>query len=45
MEYRSNETESGAKGSIVFAWSVVGFTSTLIVAGTAFFVYAFSHLP
>lgn len=29
----------------VFAWSVIGFTSTLIMVGIAFFAYAFAHLP
>lgn len=32
-------------GGIMFAWSVIGFTSTLIMASIAFFTYAFTHLP
>lgn len=31
--------------SIMFAWSVIGLTSTLMVVGVAFFAYAFAHLP
>lgn len=36
---------AGRDGGIVFAWSVIGFTSTLIMIGFAFFTYAFTHLP
>lgn len=36
---------TGRDGGIVFAWSVIGFTSTLIMIGFAFFTYAFAHLP
>lgn len=36
---------SGRDGGMVFAWSVIGFTSTLIMIGFAFFTYAFTHLP
>lgn len=35
----------GRDGGVVFAWSVIGFTSTLLAAGTAFFAYVFTHLP
>lgn len=35
----------GRDGGMVFAWSVIGFTSTLIMMGFAFFTYAFTHLP
>lgn len=34
-----------SRGSITFAWSVIGLTSTLIVAGFVFFTYAFINLP
>lgn len=33
------------KGSIIFAWSVIGLTSTLLVAGFGFFAYAVTRLP
>lgn len=32
-------------GGIVFAWSVIGFTSSLIMVCIVFFTYAFTHLP
>jgi hypothetical protein len=35
----------GRDGGIMFAWSVIGFTSTLIMVGIAFFTYTFTHLP
>lgn len=34
-----------SRGSITFAWSIIGLTSTLLVAGFGFFAYAFTHLP
>lgn len=36
---------AGRDGGIMFAWSVIGFTSSLIMVGIAFFTYAFTHLP
>ncbi|GEM_PF-2763647 len=43
--YASYYTPRRRDGGIMFAWSVIGFTSTLIMVGIAFFTYAFTHLP
>jgi hypothetical protein len=40
-----DHTNEKTQGSITFAWSVIGFTSTLIMFGFAFFAYTFTHLP
>ncbi|MFH0806378.1 MAG: hypothetical protein V1885_01490 [Candidatus Brennerbacteria bacterium] len=39
------DNKEQTEGSITFAWSVIGFTSTLIMVGIAFFTYTFTHLP
>lgn len=43
--YADYYTPQRRDGGIMFAWSVIGLTSTLIMVGIAFFTYAFAHLP
>jgi hypothetical protein len=42
--YADYYTPRERDGNVVFAWSVIGFTSTLMAVGFALFVYAFAHL-
>ncbi|MBI2278492.1 MAG: hypothetical protein HYU81_00245 [Candidatus Brennerbacteria bacterium] len=43
--FQDKKETMNTRGSITFAWSVIGLTSTLLMAGFAFFAYALSHLP